>query len=78
MRDYFHATGYFDLNLPYTDGFVPHMTISERGVENSEMVIPELNISIPGGIFECAEIAYMVPNSEFKFEIEDVFSLGVS
>ena len=78
MREYFHNTGYFNLSLPYTDGFVPHMTISERGIENSEMVIPELNISNPGGMFQCTEIAYMVPNSEFKFEVKNVLSLRVS
>jgi len=71
MRSALHQTGLFNLALPFTEGFIPHMTISEFGIGTTDAAkkfAAKLNQSIQPGIFQCNEIVYVKPNTSFHFE----------
>lgn len=78
IRNRFHETGLFNVSLPYTDGFVPHMTISETGIPDAHSIIPALNREHSGGAFQCARVFYLIPNDAFVFEVADVFELSTA
>lgn len=72
LRQKLHAIGVFDLSLPHTDDFRPHMTITEglSGVPVDDELFRMLEPSISSGSFNCGSIAYIRPNDEFRFERE--------
>ncbi|MCP4375866.1 MAG: 2'-5' RNA ligase family protein [bacterium] len=78
LRNKFHEIGLFNLSLPYTDGFIPHMTISEGGIQDVENVLPILNSEHSIGSFTCKEVFHLVPNRDFIFEVRNVFQLSIS
>lgn len=72
LRRALHDTGLFNLSLPYTDDFVPHMTIAEgqsgdRVVD--KMMLVEVRSQAPQGTFSLSEIVYVAPDKHFHFEI---------
>jgi 2'-5' RNA ligase len=80
LRQALHQTGLFNLDLPFTEGFVPHMTVQEgyaEGTPGADVVEPgqgmvvyqELKDRYPGGAFLCLEITYVVPDSRFHFDV---------
>jgi 2'-5' RNA ligase len=87
LRQALHRTGLFNLDLPFTEGFVPHMTVQEgyaEGTPGADAVEPEqgmavynaLNDTLPGGTFLCPEIAYIVPDSRFHFDVVRTLSFS--
>ena len=79
LRNYLHETELFNLSLPFTKDFIPHMTISESGISTPREAIQlaeELNKTISTGSFQCNEISYMRPNNEFHFELQKALSLN--
>jgi 2'-5' RNA ligase len=71
LRQALHDTGLFNLTLPYSDDFVPHMTIaeglSERPVD--ELMLAEIRPQAPQGTFLLGEVVCVVPDVSFHFEI---------
>lgn len=79
LRNALHATQLFNLALPFTEGFIPHMTISEHGfsdLEEAKQAASTLNSSYQSGSFTCAEIAYVKPDDTFHFEEIRLLPLG--
>lgn len=71
MRKGLHDTGLFNLALPFTEGFIPHMTIAESGLESAKdalQLATELNQRIKQGSFQCKEVTYVQPDESFHFE----------
>ena len=70
LRHRLHDTGLFDLTLPHTDGFVPHMTLSEFGfscpTEASDWAV-QINHRVQLDAFECIQFEFIKPDSEFRF-----------
>jgi len=71
LRQALHETGLFNLTLPYTDDFVPHMTIAESRSDKvvDEKMLAQVMSLAPQGTFLTSEIACMVPDSDFHFEL---------
>jgi 2'-5' RNA ligase len=78
LRHELHATGLFDLSLPHTDDFVPHMTLTEglSGTPVNDALFRELAPSVEGGTFTCDGIAFIRPNARFRFEVEREIAFG--
>ncbi len=72
IRQVLHATGMFNLDLPHTDDFIPHMTITEgqSDIEVTEQLFTKLRDNISSGSFYCSDIAYIVPDRVFHFGIQ--------
>ena len=77
IRQALHATGMFNLDLPHTDDFIPHMTVTEgqSDIEVTEELFTKLRDEISGGTFICSNIAYIVPDRVFHFGIQRRLSL---
>lgn len=78
LRHELHATGLFDLSLPHTDDFVPHMTLTEglSGTPVNDALFRELAPSVERGTFTCEGIAFIRPNARFRFEVEREIAFG--
>ncbi len=72
LRRRLHAIGVFDLSLPHTDDFVPHMTLTEgqSGTPVDDELFRVLEPTIATGSFTCSGIAYIRPNDGFRFGVE--------
>ena len=72
IRQALHATGMFNLDLPHTDDFIPHMTVTEgqSDIEVTEKLFTKLRDEILGGSFICPDIAYIVPDRAFHFGVQ--------
>ena len=71
LRQALHDTGLFNLTLPYTDDFVPHMTIAEGRSDRTvnEVMLAEVRSQAPQGTFLMSEIVCVAPDDHFHFEI---------
>jgi 2'-5' RNA ligase len=71
LRRSLHETGLFNLALPYTDDFVPHMTITESRSDKAadEVMLAEVRSQAPQGTFLMGHIAYVLPDGQFHFEM---------
>jgi 2'-5' RNA ligase len=78
LRADLHALGMFNLTLPYTEGFVPHMTISDHyvGEERTREIFAELRDNAPEGTFLCDRITWIVPDDRFTFRVAREVRLG--
>lgn len=79
LRQALHETGLFNLALPYTDDFVPHMTIAEGRSSDREvdkLMLAEVRARAPSGTFLLDEIVYSAPDERFHFEINKRLMLG--
>jgi 2'-5' RNA ligase len=76
-RRAFHDTGLFNLALPHTDDFIPHMTITEgrSGPKVDGNLLAELRNRTSEGSFLCVEVAYYVPDAGFRFTVERTLAL---
>jgi len=73
LRQALHLTGFFNLTLPHTEGFIPHMTVTEglSGSAVDENLLIQLQKESRQGSFFCQKLAYIVPDHHFCFkEIE--------
>lgn len=77
LRHALHQTGFFNLDLPHTEGFIPHMTIAEgySGPTVDNNLLKQLQNESRQGSFLCKELAYIVPDEEFHFTVAKTFSL---
>ena len=77
LRRTLHDVGLFNLGLPHTDDFIPHMTITEgrSGPRVDEGLLATLRDRCVGGSFLCAGVAYYVPDARFHFTVERTLAL---
>jgi 2'-5' RNA ligase len=78
LRKVLHETGFFNLDLPFTESFIPHMTISEfdsRDQKETKKIVKALNRSSTKGSFLCSELKYAQPDDKFKFHIKKTLPL---
>lgn len=78
IRAALHKTGFFNLSLPHTEGFIPHMTITEglSGPEVNEMLLDNLQDQSRPGLFSISEISLIKPDENFFFSVQRVIPLG--
>lgn len=71
LRQALHQTGLFNLALPYTDDFVPHMTIAEGRSDKAvdELMLAEVRSLAPQGAFLLSEVVCVTPDERFHFGI---------
>ena len=79
LRHALHQTGFFNLGLPHTEGFIPHMTITEgiSGSTVNEKMLNKLQGESSQGSFLCKELAYIVPTQRFCFKVKKTLPLAV-
>jgi len=77
IRQAFHDVGLFNLGLPYTNDFVPHITITEGSSSRKvdEGLLAELRGRSVEGSFACTEIACITPDSQFRFAVRHTLKL---
>lgn len=77
LRKALHETGLFDLAQPHTEGFVPHMSITEglSSPHADEALYRQLRAQAPAGIFTCRAITYLRPDARFQFRKLRMFRL---
>ncbi len=78
LREALHSLGLFNLSLPFTKGFVPHMTISEREVEGPLRPLEGLPPARAEGSFLCSRVDHLVPDDGFVFRPRRSFLLGLA
>jgi len=78
IRNAIHETGLFNLRLPHTEGFIPHMTITEGYYDAGETksIFDKLRNETSGGSFMCSEITFISPDVNFHFEVKRIVKLG--
>ena len=78
IREALHTTGFFNLSLPHTDGFIPHMTITEQlsGPEVNLQLLEDLQAESSSGKFTLSEITLIEPDDEFTFHVRRNIPLG--
>jgi len=77
LRQALHRTGFYNLSLPHTEGFIPHMTITEglSGPTVDEKLFNRLQGESSQGTFLCQELAYIIPNQRFCFKVAKILPL---
>lgn len=87
LRENLHKTGMFNLSLPFTEGFVPHMTIQEGYAEGTPgvdivssaeglQVYERLKPSVQHGEFVCTGLDYTIPDENFHFTSKRHFAFS--
>ena len=78
IREALHQTGFFNLDLPHTEGFIPHMTITEQlsGPEVNQQLVMELQSESRPGAFTFSEITLIAPDKNFSFNVQRKIFLG--
>jgi len=70
LRHQLHRTGLFDLTMPFTEGFIPHLTVSEYGLDapaDVQDVLASLGNDLGPFRFHCDAISYIRPDEDFTF-----------
>ena len=74
LRTVLLATGLFRLDLPHTNDFVPHLTLSEFGTAPEEAL--RADIPQPEAMaFLIETVAWVVPDEAFHFTVRRTFRL---
>lgn len=79
LRQALHDTGLFNLTLPYTDDFVPHMTIAEGRSSDrvvDESMLAEVRPQASSDTFLVNEIVCVTPDRQFHFAISKRLNLA--
>lgn len=78
IRRALHQTGFFNLDIDHPRDFIPHMTITEglSGPEVNESLFHTLQLESGQGSFQCSDIAFILPNRDFKFQVRKVLPLS--
>jgi 2'-5' RNA ligase len=78
IREALHKTGFFDLSQEHTDGFIPHMTVTEglSGPDVNEELLTKLQERSPAGSFLCSQITLLRPDEDFSFQVHRHITLG--
>ena len=77
IRQTLHQTGFFNLDLPHTDDFIPHMTITEglSGPTVDEDLLNKLQEESNSETFQCQELVHIAPDPDFRFQTIKTLSL---
>lgn len=77
VREKLHELKLFRTDLPLTKGFLPHMTISEKGREPEEVnsIIDTLNQTLQTWKIKFDSISWIVPDQNFVFHERRKFHL---
>ena len=69
MRRALHATGLFNTDLPHTDDFIPHMSVTDGKpcAEETEELFRDLRGKVRGGRFKVDRLAYTRPDWQLRF-----------
>jgi 2'-5' RNA ligase len=80
LREELHRTGLFNTDLSYTDGFIPHMSITDGtpAAESTERLFRRVANRVRGGEFRVDELVYTRPDWQFRFLPVKSFDLGPS
>ena len=75
IRRSLHETGLFNLELPHTSGFVPHMSITDGmpDIETTRDIFEKLEKELSGGTFMCDALAFIEPDEQFVFHVSRLF-----
>ena len=83
LRSAAHATGLFRTDLPFTDGFVPHVTIREMAGEGdagdfpNTLVIRETDAAVPTTRFRVDALELWVPDASGRVRrVDEVMLAG--
>jgi len=78
LRQALHQTGFFNLTLPHTEGFFPHLTITEglSGPPVDEVLLNQIQLESTSGAFLCQELAFILPDEKFCFQVGKILPLG--
>ena len=78
LRQALHQTGFFNLTLPHTEGFIPHMTITEglSGPPVDEVLLNQIQLESTSGAVLCQELAFILPDEKFCFQVGKILPLG--
>jgi len=78
LRNSLHQTGYFNLEMKHPQNFIPHITITEglSGLEVDKDLFQTLQQESGKGSFQCEELAYIVPDQDFRFYISRILPLS--
>lgn len=77
IRTALHETGFFNLEIKHPENFTPHMTITEglSGPNVDENLLDQLKAESSSGSFFCEDLAYIVPDEQFRFQVVKMFPL---
>ena len=69
LRQALHQTNFFNLDLPHTEDFIPHMTITEglSGPTVDKNLLEQLRKESRRDSFPCQELTCIVPDQQFCF-----------
>lgn len=78
LRNLLHQTGFFNLAMKHPENFIPHMTITEglSGPEVNDDLLNTLQQESGRGSFKCQELAYIIPDKNFRFKVKKVLPLS--
>ncbi len=78
IRKALHATGLFNTDLPFTRGFVPHMSITDGApdAEETGRLFEKLKSKVRGGRFAVSRLVYTRPDWQTKFQVVESLPLG--
>ena len=78
MRRALHSTGLFNTDLEYTDGFVPHMSITDGTPDADETlrIYSRLRGRVRGGRFRVDHLVYSRPDWRMQFRAVERLALG--
>jgi 2'-5' RNA ligase len=78
MRRALHSTGLFNTDLEYTEGFVPHMSITDGtpDAEETALIFNRIRNRVRGGRFRVDHLVYSRPDWRMKFHTVERLPLG--
>jgi 2'-5' RNA ligase len=79
IREALHETGLFNLDRPHTDDFVPHISINDGRPDaaRTQEIFESLRKVVVRGSFECRQIAFIVLDYGFHFEVVRTLPLAL-
>lgn len=78
LREDLHRTGLFNTDLPHTEDFVPHMSVTDGSPDaaTTERLFRRMAGRVRGGRFRASEVVYTRPDWRFRFRPVIAFRLG--
>lgn len=78
IRNALHTTGLFNTDLEYTEGFVPHMSITDGTPDpvETEQLFNRLKARVRGGEFAVDSLVYARPDWRVRFQPVKTLGLG--
>ncbi|MEO0082454.1 MAG: 2'-5' RNA ligase family protein [candidate division WOR-3 bacterium] len=78
LRNTLHATGLFNTDLPHTEDFIPHISITDGtpGPEETLRIYNRIRTRVKSGSFLVDRVAYVRPNWQLRFLTVTEIKLG--